>query len=372
MMLPQRKLMIGTAAATIALAGGWWLSTGRQPPPAPAASTPTRPAASDVIPLASAQVAMLGIRWAAAEPATEAAIASLPATIAPPANARVAVTALYPGLVRRILVVQGDEVRAGQTLAIVASAEVLSGGADLARAESRVGVARANARRTRQLAQEGIIAGSRDDEAQALLHQAETDVSEQRRLLAMGNAASSGGTYTLKAPIAGRVSEMTAQAGSAIDSTRAPFIIDATDSYEIRAQLPQRLVGSVRPGMTIRLADGLVGKVTSIGNVIDPETRSAMLKARVPAGPGIVSGGSATVALYGPAPDRAVIVPETAVINIGGRDMVFVRAEGGVKPRAVKRGEAIAGRTLILSGLNPGEQVVAAGTSELKALAQAR
>src|SRR3546814_1515025 len=105
----------------------------------------------------------------------------------------------------RTLVVEGDTVRQGQPLAIISSRDVLTMGADLTRANARAGVARSNAARLSQLAREGIIAGARADEANALAAEAGADVAEKARLLKMVNGVGASGTYTLTAPIAGRV-----------------------------------------------------------------------------------------------------------------------------------------------------------------------
>src|SRR3546814_15397808 len=95
----------------------------------------------------------------------------------------------------RTLVVEGDTVRQGQPLAIISSRDVLTMGADLTRANARAGVARSNAARLSQLAREGIIAGARADEANALAAEAGADVAEKARILKMVNGVGASGTY---------------------------------------------------------------------------------------------------------------------------------------------------------------------------------
>ena len=322
------------------------------------------------IALTNDNIRRLGLRFAAAKVATEAPIAVVPAVIAPPPNARVAVGAIFPGVVSRTLVVEGETVRKGQALAIVTSRDVLTMGADLSRASARLGLAQTNANRMAQLNREGIIAGSRAEEAQAGLSEARADVSEKSRILRMVNASRDGGTYTLTAPIAGKVTAATIHAGSVIDGASAPYVIDAEGQYEAQAQLPERLAGQVKPGMSVVL-DGMIrGTVTAVGSTIDPATRSVALKARLPAGPGTMAGKATSLALFGPAPEGAVTVAQAAVSTIGDRDAVFVRNANGVSMRRVTTGGKDGDRILILSGLKPGEQVVVSGISALKPLAQ--
>ncbi|WP_338467857.1 efflux RND transporter periplasmic adaptor subunit [Novosphingobium sp. ZN18A2] len=356
-----------TTAAALALAALGACSGGGDSA-APEARASVAPG---VIAVSKDQETRLGLKWAQAASAGQAAIASLAATIAPPPNARVAVTPLYPGVIKRIYVAPGDTVRAGQPLALVSSPDVLMRGADLARAQAQLRVAQANAGRLGKLAKEGVIAGARADEAHARLRQAQVDVAEQQRLIGMAGGSGRSGTYTLSAPIAGRISKMTAEAGSRVDTMEAPFVVDSVADYEVSAQVPQDLIGTIRPGMTVK-AGGVSGKVSSVGDVLDPQTRAATLRAKIPAGAGIVSGGSTTVTVFGPAPAGAVTVPGTAVTNLGGSDVVFVRAGGGVTQRKIKAGPTVDGRTLVLSGLKVGEQVAATGTSELKALVLAQ
>lgn len=377
--MKQNRNLIAIGAVTLALVlgGAWWL---RAQPTLPAAATSTetatRPAKQSpgMIAMTDDQIARLGIKLAPAIRADLAPLASLPAMIVPPPNARVAVAATFPGVVTRTLVIEGQAVRRGQALAIIASRDVLMMGADLARSQARLGYAQSNSGRLGQLSQEGVIAGSRADEARATLREAQVDVSEKRRILALANASGGSGNYTLVAPISGRVTTASLQAGSPVDGTSAPYVIDAATAYEIEAQLPERLVGSVRPGMEVRLTGGTGGTVTSVGATIDPMTRSAMLKAKIGANPGLTmaAGKATTITLFAPAPDGAVAVPAAALIKQSGADIVFVRTRTGFAVRRVASGSGSEGTVVILSGLSVGDRVVITGTSELKSLADAR
>lgn len=365
------RVFIFTAGVIGAGLGVWHFMAAPEPAPAPGTSAAAPVHKKDgALVVAPEQARQFGIGLTPAVAATEATLATLPAMIAPPQNARQAVAAPLPGVVTRTMVVEGDSVRRGQALAIVASRDVLSLGGDLSRASARLGVAQSNARRLSQLDREGIIAGARAEEARALAAEARADVAEKSRILRLVNGHGGSGTYTLVAPIAGRVTGATIQVGSPVDGTTAPFVIDAVDRYEVQAQLPERLVGSVRPGMGIRLG-ALRGVVTAVGSTIDPATRSASLKASLPAGSGVVAGGATSVVLFGLAPAGSVTVPAAAVTNLGGRDVVFVSDERGYQTRKVVTGGTSDGLTVILSGVRPGEQVVSSGTAALKALAQA-
>lgn len=368
----KHRTLILSGAAAIAVATSAWLllpdTATEQAPPAKTqpARTPGR------VPLTGAQIKGLGITIANAEGAQTIALATLPAQIAPPPNARVAVAAQLPGVITRIFVVNGQAVSRGQALATVASRDVVSLSADLARARSRQAVTSAQAGRLQQLAREGIIAPSRSDEASALARQSSIDVSEQNRLIALlGGGRGNGAGYTLSSPIAGRISSMTAEAGKMVDPATAPFVIDGAGPLQVTAQVPERLIGSVRPGMQVRVGTDAVGTVLAVGTTIDPMTRSATLTANVQPAPGISAGSATSVVIEGPAPADAVRVPSAAVTEIDGRKIVFLVVRGGVEVRPVTIVEGTGDHIVITKGLSRGQRVVTSGISELKTLAGA-
>jgi cobalt-zinc-cadmium efflux system membrane fusion protein len=360
-------------ALAVVAGGGWWFM--RAPAPStPAAARATPAAAEGLLAVDAAKAAALGLATAPARAAAQVPLAELPAIIAPPANARVAVAATLPGTVLRTMVVEGDTVARGQAMAVIASREVMTLSADLARAHARAGVAQSSAARLSQLAREGIVAGARADEARALAAEAGADVSEKGRILALVGAGvgakGSNGTYTLAAPIAGRVTKADIQAGMPVDGSTAPFVIDAAGRYEATAQLPERLIGQVRVGQTVRLGQAS-GTVTAVGSAIDPATRSAALKAQLPADPGLVAGSTGTITVWGANPGTAIAVPESAITTINGNDVVFVAVPGGYRRRIVHRLGTADGQVVLKDGLRAGEMVVVSGTSALKALAGA-
>jgi cobalt-zinc-cadmium efflux system membrane fusion protein len=164
---------------------------------------------------------------------------------------------------------------------------------------------------------------------------------------------------------------MTIETGKALDPGAAPFVIDGGGIMQAQAQLPERLIGTVAPGMTVR-AGKVTGKVLAAGTAIDPDTRSAALTASLPADPSIRAGQAVTLAVMGPAPAGAVRVPATAVAQLSGASVVFVRTPKGVSPRPVtmaEGGEGADGERVVLAGLKPGEEVATTSVSELKALA---
>ncbi|MCC2601959.1 efflux RND transporter periplasmic adaptor subunit [Sphingopyxis yananensis] len=379
--MTQKKWLMAAIFGALALALAWWFKPAAQPANdsakpqhSPQSAASEQSAEPSEIPLSAQQVQSLGLQFAAATAADMVPIATLPALIAPPPNARVAVAAQLPGIVTRIFVTEGDMVKAGQILASVSSRDLVSLGAELSRARARLSVAEANAKRIKQLSNEGIIAPARADEADAALREAQVNVQENARLMGMTGGASGAGGYALTAPISGRISHLAVETGKAINPDAAPFVIDGAGPLQAVAQLPERLIDSVHAGMRVAIAPDVIGEVMAVNRSLDAETRSATLTARLPAAAALRAGQSLSLAVMGPAPADALSVPATAIIRMGDQHMVFVKSNGGVTPRIVTiadGGRSPSDTRTILSGLKAGEQVAISSVSELKSLSRA-
>jgi len=321
-------------------------------------------------------LAGLGITTAKAEAETDLPLATVPGVISLPPEARVAVASPFAGAAVRIFVIEGQEVRRGQPLAQVRATEPVQIRGELSRSQAELSLAEARHSRLRQLADEGIIAASRVDEAQAQLQQARASVSESRRLASFAGAGADG-SMTLAAPISGRVQHVGIDTGGPVDPLTAPFVIENAAAFRIDLQLPERLARTVRPGMAVEVqvpvAGGapllLAGAIISVAPSIDPGTRSVMAKASIGAAPGLVPGQNVMATIRGAGSASGVSVPAGAVTRIGSEDHVFVRNGRDFAPRRVTVVAGAGGRSVIADGLQPGEEVATSGLAELKAMA---
>ncbi|WP_271439763.1 efflux RND transporter periplasmic adaptor subunit [Pontixanthobacter luteolus] len=292
-----------------------------------------------------------------------------------PPEARVAVTTPFPGAAVRVYVIEGQAVRRGQPLALVRSAEPVQIRGDLSRARSEAGLAEARANRLTQLAEEGVIAQARADEARAALAQARATVAEQQRLASLGGVGPDG-MMTLTAPISGRVAHVGPETGGPVDGMEAPFVIEAEGAYQVELQLPERLAKAVRPGMPVEImlsneGDERItvgGQILAVSPSIDPATRAVLARASIGAAPGIVAGRNVSVTIKGSAGTKGMAVPANAVTKIGGDDHVFVRDGKAYKPRRVTVVATTSDQAVISEGLKAGEVVAASSIAELKAM----
>jgi cobalt-zinc-cadmium efflux system membrane fusion protein len=313
----------------------------------------------------------LAIESVAARAVDNVPLGSVPGTISLPPEARVAVTAPFAGAVVRVYVIEGQQVARGEALGLVRASEPVSIGGDLARARSAASLAEARAKRLGQLAEEGVIAHARADEAKAELEQARASVAQFARLASLGGV-SSDGTMTLRAPIAGRVAAVAVETGGGVDTLTAPFVVEATGAYQIELQLPERLAQVVQPGMAVEIALGgdgarpVGGRIIAVAPSLDPTTRSVTARASIGAAPGIIAGRNVSVTILGQG--RGIAVPDRAVTRIGDKDHVFVRKGKLWEKRAVTVAARSGGLAVIAQGLAPGEIVAGSSVAELKAM----
>lgn len=368
----DRKLLVAAAALALVGVGGAYVLLRPASEPVAEAETAGDPGA-----LSDAQIKRLGIRTEPARQAESLPLGTVPGIIALPPEARVAVTSPFAGTVVRLFVIQGQEVTQGQPLAVVRAAETVRVGGELARAEADLAYARSSANRLDQLSREGIIAGVRADEARAAALRTEATIRENRRLLALAGAGRDG-TMTLRAPISGRVSTVAVETGGPVGEAMAPFVVENTAALSLDLQVPARLAGQVRPGMTVEVplpadpARSVAGRILSVSGTIDPVSNSLPAKASLGNATGFVPGKGVMAVVAGDAGSgqTGVSIPASAVVRIGGTDYVFVRTARRFERRAVTMLAEAGGRAVLSQGVKPGENVAISGVAELKSLLQ--
>jgi cobalt-zinc-cadmium efflux system membrane fusion protein len=326
---------------------------------------PVKAAEKGLVAVTAAQARSMGLTDALAQPVTEAPVASLPGVVTPSLNGRVAASSPFAGKVVRVSVLEGQPVRAGQELAVLFSLDMIRARAELTRAQAELGVASAAARRTRILAGEGVIAGARAEEAEARAAAARAMVTEQQRLI--GGKGGAAGEYVLRAPISGRVAQISLQPGVGVEAMGSAVLIDRTDRLWVEARLPADLVGRVHTSDPVQVA-GTHGKVIAVAAAIDPRTRSATLRAELASGAQLAPGQNVTLGLMARAPAGAVSLPRASLIRLGAQDMVFVHKPGGYLPVPVRMVGSSSER-VVITGLSAGTPIAASGVSQLKAAA---
>ena len=297
------------------------------------------------------------------------------ATLVADASHMAVVNPRAAGVVRKIQADLGSRVSRGSPLAVLESSAVGEDRSRLQTAKARASVAEANYRREKDLYDKGVSALREVEEAQREWEAAKADVSAATSALGMtGTSGGTAGAYVMRAPIAGIVTKRAATVGTLVDTDDALFeIVDVSELWA-DIDVPEAHVPRVRPGQRVVLrVDGLPGRefhgiVKFVSPVIDPQTRTAKARAALPNRDGHLRANMyAKARIVDPANRASVLVPETAVQEAKGVQLVFVQlSTEAYETRRVKTTPAENNMVAIASNVRPGERVVTTGSFMLK------
>ena len=175
--------------------------------------------------------------------------------------------------------------------------------------------------------------------------------------------------FTITAPIAGVIGELTAREGMTVMAGAPLFRINGLSTVWVNAEVPEAAAAQVRPGNLVEARTPAVsgavfkGKVSAILPEVNPATRT--IKARIElANPGgqLVPGMFATVSFAPAARKDVLLVPSEAVIQTGKRSVVVVaQGDGKFAPVDVEVGLDSNAQIEIRQGLQAGQKVVVSG-----------
>lgn len=301
---------------------------------------------------------------------------------------------LTRGRVERVDVRVGDRVRAGQTLATfdnIEAGEVLAEyqGAvtELQRLRLQQASAQRIAERNHELSELGAIAKKNAELSQVEAQSARESVRVQESVVAglvsrlrrfgVEQVNLTNPSTVIRAPFAGVVIKAQTAPGDVFDADRELFSIADLSHVWVHAEVYEQDLGRVKVGqpavITVDTYPGekFYGQVTYLSDILDPQTRTARVRCEV-ANPGVRLKLDMFAAIELPThfSRRALVVPASAIQDLNGSPVVFVRkTPTGFEVRPVKTGKTLEEETEIESGLREGEEVVSIGSFHLKSVA---
>lgn len=274
----------------------------------------------------------------------------------------------------------GQQVPAGGLLAILESPEVGQTRGELERARASVDIARRNYEREDRLFREQISPQKEMLEAENAYRSAQAEYqSAASRLSAIGASDGRGGIFNLRSAISGTVVERNASPGATVGPSNNLFTVADLRNVWITVDVYEGDLSRVRQGAvatvipTALAGESFLGRVTYAGGIVDTASRTFKVRVEV-ANPNFrLRPGMFAQVRVETIPDGsagAITVPDAAVQEVDGRQVVFIAANqrGRYIARAVTLGPRTGdGRLVIKSGLSAGEQIVAKGAFQLKA-----
>lgn len=305
------------------------------------------------------------------------------------------------GRIVRLYAGQGSRVKKGQRLADLESADIDQAESDylkaLADAENARRTAAAEIKlaqetydRTKTLYEKTIVPGKNLQAAEHDLEVAKASAAAsiastkaaltaaRRRLLILGmndaaiDALSTkqdlGAVFSLKSPIDGIVVERNASLGATVGTDANLFKIIDISRVWVDANVFEKDLERVRNGQEVKLmttafpGTAFSGRVILISTVVDPETRTVKVRTEVPNPDGRLKPDMfANVQIVTDLNRSAISIPQAAVLDDGGKSVVFVAENGEYKKRQVTEGIKGNDRVEIIDGLKAGDKVVIKG-----------
>jgi RND family efflux transporter MFP subunit len=269
-----------------------------------------------------------------------------------------------PGRIQRLLVRQGDPVRAGQLLVVLDQAQLR---ADVARLRAEMETNLLNFRRYDWLVRQGAASAlERDGYRQQFISSREALQARQADL----------GFRELRAPIAGVVGDLKVKPGDVVEAGDPIAELIRNTRLMARIDVPAVLSDRVRLGQTVLLLDPSSGRPLARGAVasIDPAvaaaTQSLLVKAAVANADGRLRNGLRARTRLVLAVQRQLAVPFSAVTRLSGQSFVYVLVDRAGRPVArqvpVRLGPLQNDHYPVLAGLAPGAAVITGNLVNLR------
>jgi multidrug efflux pump subunit AcrA (membrane-fusion protein) len=179
---------------------------------------------------------------------------------------------------------------------------------------------------------------------------------------------------TVRSPASGTIMERKVSEGTVVSSGDSLFTVANLSSLWLIAAVNEADMARVTPGQRVELtvrafADRkFTGRVLQLGERLDANTRTLQVRVLVPNPQGHLKPEMfATAKFAGVAKRSVILLPEAAVQELNGKQIVFVQsAAGAFVPQEVRTGFTAEGKVEVLAGLEPGTSVVVSGAFLLK------
>jgi RND family efflux transporter MFP subunit len=301
-------------------------------------------------------------------------VAELPGEVRPRVESRVGFQ--VGGRINSRRVELGQRVRQGDVLATLDPADfklsAAAAAAQLNAARVDRDQQRADMKRFDDLHRQGFISGAELERRRAQLDAAEARYAQAA---ALADVSTNQTAYaTLRAPAAGLISAIDAEAGQVVASGQSVVRIALTGDKEVAIAIPEARLEPLRrvPEVGVALwANGaeLKGRIREIAPIADPATRTYTARVTlIDPPPDVALGMTATVRFATPPSPPILAVPLTALLREGDATFLWRLDRQAMTVEQVKVAVAgVADNAVILgSGVQAGDTIVTAGVHLLK------
>lgn len=399
-----RRMTVVAIAAIVAIAAvafvGWllWPSKGGKPVPTPRSvsfeeSPGEQPTTTgeQKLTLSTDQLQRAGLKieTVGERPSTEAMGQMTTGIVHPNAYKETPVVSLVGGILRSVKPELGQNVKRGQTVAVVFSNELAEAQSRYLAAVAALDEHHRHHLRTVKLVEIGAASRQELEEATSKYRDAESNVANLRqkllllglssqRIASLDSTSQISSEVNVPAPSSGTLTSRSVNPGEVIEANKEMMRVTDLSSVWVVGQVYEKDLATVRVGSGANITSDAYpsrvfrGRVSYVDPKVDPATRTAQVRIEL-ANPGqmfkIGMYVNVAFAALGVSEKTMPIVPKDAVQSIGNQQVVFVPTD---KPnefslRPVRIGPETNGVYPVLEGASAGERIVTDGSFMLRA-----
>ena len=282
----------------------------------------------------------------------------------------VTVSADLPGIIERITFESGRAVEAGDVLVVLDTRQER---AQLQAVEAQRDLAQVDFGRMQGLLNERVVSRAEYDRATADQRQSEARVAEIVAIIERKQ---------IRAPFSGIVGIRQIDLGQYLSAGDPVVSLQSLHPIYVNFGVPQQAVGQMTLGRDVRMTSGdlggatFTGRVTALDSVVDETTRNVQVQATLPNPEGKLRPGMFVQTEVVVGANRSVIaLPASAVSYAPYGDSVFIVTDlkgpdgqtyRGVRQQFAKVDGARGDQVAVVSGVQPGDEVVTSGVFKLR------
>lgn len=278
---------------------------------------------------------------------------------------------IYPefsGVLEQVKVEEGEHVQKGQTLAVIDDGGLSS---QLAQLEAQETLAKTTFERQKRLWEQNIGSEMQYLQAKTNYESVKNSVDQLKSQLAK---------TVVTAPFSGIIDEVISDQGQVVNPGQNQlFRLVSLDDMYIDADVPETYLNSIEKGTDVKVQIGSIGKefhgkVSQVGNTINPGNRTFNVRISIPNSKGLVKPNQiATIKLNDYSAKNAVVIPENVVQqNARGESLIYVIGEktsdstGFAQKTVVETGRVYNDSIEVKSGLKSGQTLILEGGKGLR------
>lgn len=393
------RQFIATTLLVSALAGGCSNAQNAQPPEPPPVAVELQTVTNTTVQDSSEFVGALEAQERVElRPETEGRVVAIAVSSGQPVESGTLILQLRSDQNEAEVTGAGADVEAARAAVNTANAKLKAAEAERDRAAADVRLQTEEYRRTAQLVAEGAqsrqaldraintrdtaTASLRAEEEQVGVAQAELAEATARLQRAQADRAVAGSNLReaqVRSPIAGVVGSVAVKVGDYVTPQNVLTSIIQNQALELNLAVPVERGDRLRVGLPVELLDGegqpaVIGQISFVSPQVNTAEQSILAKASFPNN-GSLRDGQFVRARVIWERGSGITVPTAAITRVAGQPFVFVAEAGEPSPsgeatqvakqRPVTLGAIQGNNYNVLSGINPGDQVIVSGVLNL-------